>query len=109
MLRRNQPELVAARARDELRELKLEPGAATFAPHLVQVLRSDRTPLLFMDFYAAFGCTMRWHDVQIYSSAELRRVARMGGAFLHGRFAPSNAIVTEMAAASLKGEGPRLH
>ena len=85
MLRGNEAELVAARALNELPEFKLEPGAATLAAHLVQLLHRDRTPLLFVDFYAAFGCTLRWHDAHIYSSAELREVARIAGPFLHGQ------------------------
>jgi hypothetical protein len=76
--------------------------------HLVHALRGDRTQLLFVDFYAVFGCTLRWHDVQIYSSAELREVAGMAGPFLHGQiphcagYFPRDA--DETAAASSRGK-----
>jgi hypothetical protein len=79
----DEAELLAGRALDELRQLKLEPRAATLAAHLVHVLRGDRTPLLFVDFYPADGCSFWWRDFQLYSSNEQWNVGRVGGAFLH--------------------------
>jgi hypothetical protein len=83
---------MAGRALNELGEVKLEPRAATLAAHLVYVLRGDRTPLLFVDFDPAVGCGFRWCDSQVYSSAEPRKVSRVGGPFLHDQIPHVQAL-----------------
>jgi hypothetical protein len=67
----------------ELRKFKLKPGAATLAAQLANVLRGDRTPLLFVDFYPADGLGFRWCNFQLYSSDERRNVGGLDSAFLH--------------------------
>jgi hypothetical protein len=79
----NEAEPMAGGALNELRQLKLEPRAAALATHLVDVLRGDRTPFLFMDFYPADGCGFWGCDFQLYSSDDQRNVSGLGGAFLH--------------------------
>jgi len=79
----NEPELLAGRALNELRELKLEPRAATLAAHLIDVLRGDRTPLLLVDLDPADGRGFRWRDFQLYASDEQRSVGGLGCGFLH--------------------------
>lgn len=73
---------MAGGAVNEPREFELEPGAATFAAHFVDVLRGDRAPLLFVDFYSAGGCGFRCCDFQVCPSNEQRNVGRLGRAFL---------------------------
>jgi hypothetical protein len=70
---------------NELRQLKFEPRAATLAAHLVDVLRGDCTPLLFVDFYPADGCGFWGCDFQLHASDEQRKAGGVGGAFLHNQ------------------------
>ena len=81
----NEAELLAGRALNELQELELEPRAATLTAHLVDVLRRNRTPFLFVDFDPADGCGFSGCGFQLYSSHEQRNVGGLGGAFLHNQ------------------------
>jgi len=85
----NEAELMAGRAVNELRELKLEPRAATLAAHFVNVLRGDRIPLLLVDFYSTDGCGFSWCNFPLYSSDEQRNVGGLGKAFLHDQIPDS--------------------
>src|SRR4029077_8309458 len=96
----NEPELMAGRAFNELRQLKLEPRAATLAAHLIDVLRGDRTPLLLVDLDPADGRGFWWRNFQLYAADEQRSVGGLGSGFLHdqiphGRLSTFQAIVAE--------------
>src|SRR4029077_8132978 len=85
----NEPELIAGRALNELRQLKLEPRAATLAAHLIDVLRGDRTPLLLVDLDPADGRGFRWRDFQLYAADEQRSVGGLGSGLLHDQIPQS--------------------
>ncbi len=74
---------MTGRTLNELQEFKLEPRAAALAAHLVNVLRGDRAQFLFVDFYPAVRCGLRWRNAGAYLSAGMAEVARVGGPLAH--------------------------
>jgi len=73
---------MTGRTLNELQEFKLEPRAAALAAHLVNVLRGDRAQFLFVDFYPAVRCGLRWCNARALS-AGMAEVARVGGPLAH--------------------------
>ena len=47
------------------------------------MLHGDRTQFLFVDFYPAVRCGLRWRNAGAYLSAGMAEVARVGGPLAH--------------------------